>query len=355
MGLSVDYVGCVTRHVLTHLNTVYEHAYVEGVTCQRKIMARIAVTDGMASAAVQVLIDAGHEVDLEPEKLDGFDAVVIRSATKMDAEAISQSPSLKLIGRAGVGVDNIDLDAATNAGILVCNTPGSSTQSVVELTIGHLLASTRHIPTADRDLRSGQWTKKSLKGTELSGKKIGFIGFGRIAQGVGHVARALGMELHAYDPYLPEKVASELNCQLHADVADVFRLCTHIAVHCNLTEETHHLVNTHTLSLMPGVGADGIACGNHLVSCARGGIVDQDAALQALVDGTLSSCALDVFESEPETSHPILHHPNFHGTPHIGAATYEAQARIGLEMANLLIEFFNGEIPKSVVNKTVLD
>ena len=262
-------------------------------------MARIAVTDGMAEAAVQVLVAAGHEVDLEPEHLDGFDAVVIRSATRMTAEAISIAPSLKLIGRAGVGVDNIDLEAATIAGILVCNTPGSSTQSVVELTIGHLLASTRHIPAADRDLRNGLWTKKSLKGTELSGKRIGFIGFGRIAQGVGQVARSLGMELHAYDPYLPVEVANQHKCQLHDEVEDIFRTCTHISVHCNLTDETHHLINSKTLSLMPGVGADGIACGNHLVSCARGGIVDENAALKALEDGILSSCALDVFESEP--------------------------------------------------------
>ena len=317
-------------------------------------MARIAVTDGMADAAVKVLIEAGHEVDLEPEQLNGFDAVVIRSATKMTANAIADAPSLKLIGRAGVGVDNIDLDAATGAGILVCNTPGSSTQSIVELTIGHLLASTRHIPTADRNLRGGEWTKKTLKGTELSGKRIGFIGFGRIAQGVGHVAKALGMELHAYDPYLPPEIAVQENCQLHSDVDDVFRLCTHIAVHCNLTEETHHLIDSRTLSMMPGIGADGIACGNHLVSCARGGIVNEDDALKALDAGTLSSCALDVFESEPETSHAILQHPNFHGTPHIGAATIEAQARIGFEMAALLIEFFSGETPKSVVNKSVL-
>ena len=314
-------------------------------------MAKIAVTDGMAQEAVQILIDAGHEVDMEPDQLDGFDAVVIRSATKMTAEAIADAPSLRLIGRAGVGIDNIDLEAATKAGILVCNTPGSSTQSVVELTIGHLLSSARHIPTADRDLRSGEWTKKSLKGTELSGKRIGFIGFGRIAQGVGRVAKAIGMELHAYDPYLPNEVATDQQCKLHDNVDDLFRNCTHIAVHCNLTDQTHHLVNSHTLSLMPGVGADGIKCGNHLVSCARGGIVNEDEALKALEDGILSSCSLDVFESEPETTHPILSHPNFHGSPHIGAATMEAQSRIGDEMATLLIDFFEGRIPRSAINR----
>jgi D-3-phosphoglycerate dehydrogenase len=319
------------------------------------IMARIAVTDGMAEAAVAKLIDAGHEVDLSPETLNGFDAVVIRSATKMTADAIAGAPSLQLIGRAGVGVDNIDLDAATSADILVCNTPGSSTQSVVELTIGHLLASARHIPTADRDLRTGKWTKKSLKGTELSGKRLGFIGFGRIAQGVGRVAQAIGMELHAYDPYLPGHIATERNCTLHTDVSDVFRLCTHIAIHCNLTEETQHLVCTKTLGLMPRIGADGTACGNHLVSCARGGIVNEADVLVALENGTLASCALDVFEVEPAGNNPLLQHENFHGTPHIGAATHEAQGRIGFEMADLLNEFFDGNIPQSVVNRAVLE
>ncbi|MFL2977087.1 MAG: hydroxyacid dehydrogenase [Candidatus Thalassarchaeaceae archaeon] len=318
-------------------------------------MARIAITDGLSKSAVQLLIDAGHQVNLEPPKLDGYDAVVIRSATKLSRDVIESSPSLRIIGRAGVGVDNIDLNAATSAGILVCNTPSASTQSVVELTIGHLLASIRFVPKADRDLRSGEWTKKQLRGTELFGKRIGFIGFGRIAQGVGRVARTFGMELHAYDPYLPVEVALEQNCTLHKEVDDIFKTCTHIAVHCNLTKDTHHLVNSHTLSLMPGIGADGIECGNHLVSCARGGIVNEDDALLALDDGTLSSCALDVFENEPQTQHPILHHPNFHGTPHIGAATHEAQQRIGVEMADLLITYFNGDTPKSVVNRDVLN
>tara|TARA_B100001540_G_C15747356_1_gene615188 strand:- start:94 stop:1056 length:963 start_codon:yes stop_codon:yes gene_type:complete len=319
-------------------------------------MARIAITDGMAEDAVLMLKEAGHEVDLlsSNSSLDGYDAAVIRSATKITSQIIASAPSLKIIGRAGVGVDNIDLNAATNAKILVCNTPSSSTQSVVELTIGHLLSSVRHIPTADRDLRNGQWTKKNLRGTELYGKRIGFIGFGRIAQGVGKVAKSLGMELHAYDPYLPNEIATLEKCTLHQNIEDLFRTCTHISIHCNLTEETHYLVNLETLSMMPGIGADGIECGNHIVSCARGGIVNEEDALTALKNGVLSSCALDVFEKEPEITHPLLQHPRFHGTPHIGAATNEAQKRIGFEMATLLIDFFSGITPKSVVNKEVL-
>ena len=293
-------------------------------------------------------------VGLNYKKFNNFQGDALFQKSEPTAPATLLAPGLKIIGRAGVGVDNIDLAAATNAGILVCNTPGSSTQSVVELTIGHLLASTRHIATADRDLRQGNWTKKSLRGTELSGKRIGFIGFGRIAQGVGQVARAIGMELHAYDPYLPEEIARDQDCMLHSDVNDVFRKCTHISVHCNLTDETHHLVNAETLAMMPGVGADGTECGNHLVSCARGGVVDEVAVLDALNSGTLKSCALDVFEEVTVVENPLVEHPNFHGTPHIGAATKEAQQRIGFEMADLLIDFFNGTTPNSVVNKSVL-
>ncbi|MEE3083796.1 MAG: hydroxyacid dehydrogenase [Candidatus Thermoplasmatota archaeon] len=317
-------------------------------------MARIAVTDGMADAAVEKLRAAGHLVDLSPTNLTDFDAVVIRSATKITAETIANSPSLRIVGRAGVGVDNIDLEAATSAGILVCNTPSSSTKSVVELTIGHLLASARHIVTGDRDLKASKWTKKYLKGSELSGKRLGLIGFGRIAQGVGQIARALGMELHAYDPYVPAHIAQSQNCKLHTDVDSVFTTCTHISIHCNLTDETYHLVDERKISLMSGVGADGIDCGNHLVNCARGGVVDEVAVLAALESGQLSSCALDVFEVEPVDDNPLIQHPAFHGTPHIGAATKEAQHRIGIEMADLLIGYFSGTTPESVVNRDVL-
>lgn len=328
-------------------------------------MGRIAVTDGMADNAVNHLRERGHEVvlqhynhnELESGVLSEFDAVVIRSATKITEEVIKNSSgrngNLKLIGRAGVGIDNIDLSFATNSKVAVCNTPSASTHAVVELTIGHLLACARHITTGDRTLREGEWAKKQLRGTELSGKRLGLIGFGRIAQGVGRVARSLGMTLHTYDPYLPAEVAADEHCQLHDDIDDVFRLCTHISIHCNLTDETHHLVNAERMKMMPGVGIDNVPCGNHIVNCARGGIVDEVALLEALESGTIASAALDVFEEEPALDNPIVQHRNFHGTPHIGAATIEAQSRIGEEMSTLLIDFFNGKKPKSMLNPEI--
>ena len=312
-------------------------------------MARIAVTDGMSDEAVEILENAGHEVVLrhhDPKEIANgslleFDAIVIRSATKLPSEQISASVNdnggIRFIGRAGVGVDNIDIGEATKKGIIVCNTPGASTRSVVELTIGHLIASTRHIATADRTLRNGEWAKKQLGGSEIGGKRLGLIGFGRIARGVASIATSFGMEVHAFDPFVdkaPEGV------QLHDDVDDIFRYCTHISVHCNLNEQTRNLVNSERISMMPGIGLDGIECGNHIVSCARGGVVDESAASLALESRQLTSLALDVFEVEPLVESELLRHDSFHGSPHIAASTLEAQARIGTEMAGLLIEYF---------------
>ena len=320
-------------------------------------VGRVAVTDGMNPVAVNKLLTAGHEVierhytkdELLSGALSSFDAVVVRSATKLTSEVISQSGNLSFIGRAGVGVDNIDLDAAALNGIVVCNTPQSSTNSVVELTIGHLLASCRHIVRGDQGLRAGLWEKKLLKGTELSGKRLGLIGFGRIAQGVATVALAMGMECHAYDPYLPTNIARKFECTMHDDVNSLFRLCSHISIHCNLTEETHHLVNAERIAMMPTSTPSGVGCGNHIVNCARGGIVDEGAVLSCLESGDLTSAALDVFEVEPALDNPLLQHPNFHGTPHIGAATLEAQTRIGEEMVGLILDHFAGKRPHSAL------
>ena len=325
---------------------------------------RVAVTDGMAKEAVKKLENAGCDViqefiehdDLVNGSLAEFDAVIVRSATKLSEEMMQASlPRLKVIARAGVGVDNIDVDAASRLGLPVVNAPRASTQSVVELTIGHLLGSLRFIPRADRSLRSGQWAKKELKGTELFGKRLGLIGFGRIAQGVAKVAQAFGMEVHSYDPYLPLSVAKKVGVTMHKNVDNLFKTCTHISVHCNLTDETHHLINQKRINMMPGVDPFNLICGNHIVNCARGGIVDEDAALAALNSGQLTSLALDVFEHEPvDPASPLLEHMNFHGTPHIGAATIEAQHRVGLDIAEAVLTVLHGGIADTTVNRDAL-
>lgn len=327
-------------------------------------MARIAVTDGMDKKAVLMLEKAGHEVVLEHFAADDlangalaeFDAIVIRSATKLTAEVLNASGDrLKVIGRAGVGVDNIDLEAAGKLGIVVVNAPRASTQSVVELTLGHLLACIRHLPRADRSLREGKWEKSALKGSELSGKALGLIGYGRIAQSVARMAQAFGMETHAYDPYLPPKIAKSQGTTLHKSVDSLFASCTHVSIHCNLTDETHHLVNAQRLKSMPQIGADGTPCGNHIVNCARGGIVDEAAVVEALQTGSLTSAALDVFEHEPvDPQHPLLQMERFHGTPHIGAATLEAQARVGSDIVTNVMQVLEDQPCDFVVNRSFL-
>ena len=204
-------------------------------------------------------------------------------------------------------------------------------------------------------MREGKWEKKQFKGSELSGKNLGLVGFGRIAQGVGSIAQSLGMNVHAYDPYLPPKIAKNQNTRLHRSVDTLFSNCTHISIHCNLTEETHHLVNYNRISKMPGKSTDGIQCGNHIVNCARGGIVNESDVLKALNDGILASAALDVFEEEPvPEGYELCQHPNFHSTPHIGASTVEAQKRVGLDIARNVMSILSNKKCDFIVNRDFL-
>jgi D-3-phosphoglycerate dehydrogenase len=285
--------------------------------------------------------------------LNNYDAVIVRSATKLNGEVLAtveESKGIRFIGRAGVGVDNINIEEATKKKIVVCNTPQSSTQSVVELTIGHLISSTRHIAKGDRKLRNNIWAKKELRGTELSGKNLGLVGFGRIAQGVSKVASVLGMNIHCYDPFIDENIPKENSCTIHNNVDDLFRNCTHISIHCNLNKNTYHLVNEERINMMPEFGFDGSKCGRHIVNCARGGIIDEEAAFIALSNGNLMSLALDVYENEPLHDSKLLELENFHGSPHIGASTIEAQNRIGEEIVILLKDFFSDKRPHSALN-----
>ena len=320
---------------------------------------RIAVTDGIDKNAKLELEELGHNVEEEhfskEELLEGcisdFDIIIVRSATKLTSEVIKantgKDSSLSMIIRAGVGIDNIDLTGATENSVLVCNTPGSSTNAVVEMTIGHLISSNRLIIKSDRMMRKGFWAKKELRGSELRGKNLGLLGYGRIARGVAEIAKKMGMKIHVFDPYLSDY---DNECVYHDKVEDLFSNCTHISIHCYLSEETRHLVNSKLIKLMPKVGADGINCGNHIVNCARGGIIDESDLHECLVSGHLSTASLDVFEVEPVLANELLNLENFQATPHIGASTYEAQSRIGKEIVSIVSEFSNGDSPKSCLN-----
>ena len=324
-------------------------------------MARVIVTDGLASEAVMHLESKGIMVDVvtlsREEILDGgllgYDAVIIRSATLLDKDAINSNSggNLKVICRAGVGVDNIDLMAATSNNIMVLNAPSATTQSVAELTLGHLLSCTRNIARGDRLLREGIWAKKELKGSELSGKNLGLVGYGRIARSVALIANAFGMSIHAFDPFLPDELFG--NTTKHENIESLFANCTHISVHCNLTEETKNLIGEDLINLMPDKGADNSNCGRYIVSLARGGIVNENDVANCLDSGKLTGVGLDVFESEPILKHKLLGEENFVGTPHIAASTVEAQIRVGMESATQVIMGLNGEIPDNLLNKDV--
>jgi len=326
-------------------------------------MHRIAVTDGLAEEAISHMKSKGYVVDeisfskeqLNNGALSNYDAVIIRSATKLDKLAIESNSGgkLKVICRAGVGVDNIDINVATSNNIMVLNAPTSTTKSVAELTIGHLLSCTRFISKGDRLMRKGIWAKKDLRGSELSGKNLGLIGFGRIARNVSMLGNAFGMSIHAYDPYLPDELFG--NATKHESLESLFSNCTHISVHCNLTSQTRNLIGKKLIDLMPLKGADGSNCGNYLVSLSRGGIVNESEIYQCLNSGKLKGVGLDVFETEPVIKNDLLNCDNFVATPHIAASTVEAQIRVGMESVSQIIMALDGEIPTNLLNKDLLN
>ena len=321
---------------------------------------KIAVTDGIDVDAKKNLQELGHSVsekqysneDLIDGCISEYDIVVIRSATKLTADVIKANSAddskLSMIIRAGVGVDNIDLSTASEYSILVCNTPSASTNAVVELTIGHLISSCRRISTGNKKMREGVWAKKELRGSELRGKNLGLLGYGRIARGVADIARSIGMKIHAYDPYIQ---SDQNDCVFHDSAESLFSSCTHISIHCFLSEETRHLVDYEMISLMPQIGVDGIQCGNHIVNCARGGIIDEEGLYRALTNGKLTTASLDVFEVEPAIKSNLLQLDSFQATPHIGASTNEAQSRIGQEIVSIVQSHSKGETPGSCLNK----
>ena len=321
---------------------------------------KIAVTDGIDLGAKKDLQELGHSVsekhfsndDLIDGCISEYDVVIIRSATKLTADVIKANTAydskLSMIIRAGVGIDNIDLSSASENSVLVCNTPSASTNAVVELTIGHLISSCRKICTGNRKMRNGVWAKKELSGSELRGKNLGLLGYGRIAKGVAEIARSIGMKIHVYDPYVE---SNEDGCVYHDSVESLFGKCTHVSIHCFLSEETRHLVGYEMISLMPQKSDDGNLCGNHIVNCARGGIIDEVGLYRALIDGTLATASLDVFEVEPAIKSNLLQLDGFQATPHIGASTKEAQSRIGQEIVSIVRAHSKGETPESCLNK----
>lgn len=270
-----------------------------------------------------------------------YDALIVRSATKVTARVIEAAKKLKIVGRAGVGVDNIDLEAATNKGILVVNAPDGNTIAATEHTIAMMLALARNIPQAVAKTKAGIWDKKSFVGVELRGKVLGIIGLGRIGSAVARRAQAMEMRVVAYDPYITEEKAESLGIEL-LPLEELFRQADFITIHIPKTKDTYHLINDQTISLMK----DGV----RIINCARGGIIDEEALYRSMLAGKVAGAALDVLEKEPALDTPLLQLPNFIVTPHLGASTIEAQISVAHDVAEEIAAALRGKMVKNAVN-----
>src|SRR6266852_5758154 len=309
---------------------------------------KIIVAEKISAAAVEQLKEPSWTV-LTADQLDGklaehletADALIVRSAVQVDAPLLEHAAKLRVIGRAGVGVDNIDLEAATKKGIAVMNTPGANAVAVAEHTFALMLALARHLCRADALTRAGRWEKKSLQGTELRGKTLGIAGLGRIGMEVARRARAFGMEIVGHDPFVSVSVAKEQGIRL-AGLDDLYAAADYITLHVGLTPQTTVMINEAALKKMKE--------GVRLVNCARGELVHEDALVQALRAGHVAAAALDVFADEPLKNSPLQTMENVILTPHIGGQTQEAQEAVGVQIAQQVREYLKHGVIQNAVN-----
>ncbi len=312
---------------------------------------KVLISDKLSPIAAQMLKEAGHEVDeivdLTPQELreiiGKYDGLIVRSATKVTADVIEAATKLKVIGRAGTGVDNIDLDAAAAHNIVVMNTPGANTNAVAELTIGHMLTLSRDLYNTSKSLKEEKWEKKKFMGVEILSKTLGVLGYGRIGRSVAMKAKCLGMEVICYDPYVGRNIVDQFGIRLLADMELVLSQSDYISIHVPKKPETIHMLSTEQFKMMKK--------GVYLINCARGGIVDEQALLWALNEGIVAGAALDVFEKEPPEDFSLIKHPKVMCTPHLGAATWESQENVASQIAEQFIDMFSGQGIRNAVTK----
>ena len=310
---------------------------------------RILVLEGITDRGMQLLRSEGWQVDVRksppPEELAEiiapYHALMIRSGSQITAPVLEAATNLRIVGRPGVGVDNVDLDAATRRGIVVMNSPLGNLVSTAEMTLALLLALARNVPQADASLKSERWDRKSFAGVELAGKRIGVVGFGRIGREVASRCRALGMEVLAHDPFVAPAVAESVHVQL-VSLGELLESCDFVTLHTTLTKETHHLLGKEAFArVKPGM---------RLVNAARGELVDDAALIDALETGRVAGAAIDVHAQEPPKDWRLAKHPRVVATPHIGAATAEAQERVGTDIAQQVRDFLKGGLIQHAVN-----
>ncbi len=311
-------------------------------------MLRILIADGMEEVAVKKLKDMNFDVvekHYEKEELinqvKNFDVLVVRSATKVTRDIIdaaAETNKLKLIIRGGVGLDNIDVEYAKVRGISVRNTPNASSTSVAELVLGHIFSMARYLHNANITMRKGQWNKKIYKGIEIEGKTLGIIGFGRIGRETARKAKALGMNIVFYDIVGPKMEFREYK---YCNLDQLLAISDFVSIHVPYDKGERAIIGKEEIKKMKD--------GAYLINCARGGVVDEDALLEALDSGKLAGAAVDVFVKEPAGNNPLCDHDKVSLTPHIGASTKEAQRRIGEEIVEIILNFFEGSELNSYV------
>ncbi len=316
---------------------------------------KILVADKISETGVSLLKEQGFEVveayGSSPEKViqlsSDVDAIIVRSATKITRDVFAAAKNLKCVGRAGVGVDNIDVEAATERGVIVMNTPGGNTIAACELAFTHMLCTARPIVQADASMRSGKWDKKSFEGIELNGKTLGVIGLGRIGGNLAKRALAFNMKVVAYDPYLTDERARSMGVE-KVELDALFPQADYISIHMPKTAETKNMINAAALAKMKK--------GVRIVNCARGGLIDEKALAEALKSGQVAAAGLDVFENEPlEAESPLRGLKNVVMTPHLGASTVEAQENVGIEIAEAIASVLKGGMIKNAINAPSVD
>ncbi len=312
-------------------------------------MLKVLVADKLANEGVEILKNSGFSVDIKtglPKEelikvIKDYDAVIVRSQTKLTKEVIEEAHSLKVIGRAGVGLDNVDINYATKKGIIVMNAPGGNTISTCEHAFALMLSLARKIPFGHASLKKGEWNRSKFKGTEIYAKTLGIIGLGRIGKEVAKRAVAFGMEVLAYDPFISEEVAESIGVKT-VELDELLKHSDIVTIHTPLTGETKGLISHRELSLMKPTA--------FIINCARGGIVDEEALYEFLKDNKIAGAALDVFEKEPPTGSKLLQLDNIVVTPHLGASTQEAQLNVAVEIAHCVKDALLGKAIKNAVN-----
>lgn len=311
---------------------------------------KILVSDSLSTHGVQVLEQAGFTVGVKTklskeellQEIKDYDGLIVRSATKVTAEVIAAAPQLKVIGRAGTGLDNVDSEAATRRGIMVMNTPGGNTTTTAEHTMSMILAMSRKIPQATASMKAGKWEKNRFMGMELYNKTLGLVGLGQIGGYVSKLAQGLAMNVIGYDPYLAQDRARHMGIEL-VDLSELFRRSDIISVHTPLTNETRGVINSKAIEQMKK--------GVMIANCARGGIIHEGDLYEALKTEKVLAAAFDVFEEEPlKPDHPLLTLDNFICTPHIGASTGEAQENVAIGIAEQFVDYFKKGLARGAVN-----